>query len=212
MHRGSDVCVGNAGGVADFNRQAWFAREILVHEPPLRGYLRRFLRASNDVADVIQETYARLLSLPDEDLAQIRFPYAFLFTAARRVAFEWARKDHTVSRDVMAATGSRSVLDDSPSAYEELSSLQEAALLAGAIASLPERCRQVLTLRKIHGLPQREIARRLGIAEHTVERHVANGVRQCADYLCARESKHGAPGALGAVRSSNVLDGTRGSR
>ena len=51
------------------------------------------------------------------------------------------------------------------------------------IQTLPDRCRQILTLRKIYGLPQKEIARQLGIAEHTVEAQVGAGVRRCAEYL-----------------------------
>ena len=39
---------------------------------------------------------------------------------------------------------------------------QERRLLAGVIASLPEKCRQVLILRKIHGLSHKEIAPRHG--------------------------------------------------
>ena len=58
---------------------------------------------------------------------------------------------------------------------------QEQGLLARVIASLPEKCRQVLILRKIHGLSQKEIALRLGIAEHTVEKHISHGVRLCAE-------------------------------
>ena len=42
-------------------------------------------------------------------------------------------------------------------------------LLVEAIEQLPTRCREVMTLRKIDGLSQREVAARLGIAEHTVE-------------------------------------------
>jgi DNA-directed RNA polymerase specialized sigma24 family protein len=60
---------------------------------------------------------------------------------------------------------------------------QERRLLARVIASLPEKCRQVLILRKIHGLSHKEIALRMGIAEHTVEKHVSHGVRLCAARL-----------------------------
>ena len=41
---------------------------------------------------------------------------------------------------------------------------QELDLLAEAVRSLPERCRQVFLLRKIQNLSQREIALRLGIS------------------------------------------------
>ena len=46
---------------SEFN--TWFVKEILVHERALRGYLSRFFRNVSDVEDVVQETYARLLSL-----------------------------------------------------------------------------------------------------------------------------------------------------
>lgn len=47
-------------------------------------------------------------------------------------------------------------------------------------------CRDVFLLRKIQGLPQREIAMRLNISENTVETLVARGARRCADYMRAR--------------------------
>lgn len=171
--------------MVEFDRQTWFAQQILVHEARLRSYLRRFMRGRSDIADGIQETYARLLSLPDGALVGIRHPHAFLFAAARNVALEWTRRERMIFRDLMAESGATSVLDDRPSAYEQLSTRQELNLLARAIASLPERCRQVLTLRKLYGLSQKEIAARLGISENTVEKHTANGVRLCADYIYA---------------------------
>jgi RNA polymerase sigma factor (sigma-70 family) len=63
---------------------------------------------------------------------------------------------------------------------------QELAMLAEAISALPERCRQVVTLRKLHGLSHREIAQRLGIAENTVNAQAALGVLRCRDYLRSR--------------------------
>ena len=66
---------------------------------------------------------------------------------------------------------------------ETVNSTQELELLARVIASLPDKCREVLTLRKIHGLPHKQIAARLGIAEHTVEKHISYGTRLCAARL-----------------------------
>lgn len=59
-------------------------------------------------------------------------------------------------------------------------------MLAEAMRSLPVRCREVLILRKIHGLAQKEIAQRLGISENTVESLVSRGLRRCASYLRPR--------------------------
>ncbi len=172
-----------------FDRRTWFINEIMVHESQLRGYLRRFLRRSGDLADGIQETYARLLSLPDESLALIRLPHAFLFTTARHVAVDLARRHRIVFDRVVGQSDFANLLDERPSAYEELNGMQELALLAGAIESLPERCRQVLVLRKLRGLSQKAIAVQLGISENTVEKHAAKAVRQCAAYLEAWQSR-----------------------
>jgi len=171
------------GDMVGYDRREWFARQILVHEAQLRGYLKRFLKSRSDVADGIQETYARLLALSDATLLSIRHPHAFLFTAARNVALEWKRRERLIYRDLMAEPSCSGVLDDGPSAYEELHAQQELELLARAVAALPQRCRQVLTLRKLYGLSQKEIAARLGISENTVEKQTANGVRLCASYI-----------------------------
>jgi RNA polymerase sigma-70 factor (ECF subfamily) len=37
-------------------------------------------------------------------------------------------------------------------------------------------CRETLVLRRVEGLSQREVARRLNISEKTVEKHMATGV------------------------------------
>jgi len=58
-------------------------------------------------------------------------------------------------------------------------------LLTQAVASLPARCRQVFTLRKVYGLSQKEIAAELKISENTVEQHLAKGTRLCSAALAS---------------------------
>jgi RNA polymerase sigma-70 factor (ECF subfamily) len=45
--------------------------------------------------------------------------------------------------------------------------------LQEAIATLPEKCREVFLLSKMEGLKNREIAAKLNISEKTVERHMS---------------------------------------
>jgi RNA polymerase sigma-70 factor (ECF subfamily) len=176
-------------------RNAWLAKEILVHERALRGYLSRFFKNVPDVEDVVQETYARLLDLNDSDSVAVRNWHAFLFASARNVALDRIRKARVVSLDTLAEMGGADVLDQTPSADEALNARQELALLLETIASLPDRCREVLTLRKLYGLSQREIAQRLAIAESTVEKHVAYGVRLCAERMFAKRGEARKPDA-----------------
>ena len=47
-----------------------------------------------------------------------------------------------------------------------------------AIATLPEKCREVFMMSKIDGLKNREIAEKLNISEKTVERHMSIALRK----------------------------------
>ncbi len=59
----------------------------------------------------------------------------------------------------------------------------EIKFLAEAIDSLPARCREIVTLRKLQGVSQKDIAARLGISEQTVQVQVLRGVKRCEAYL-----------------------------
>jgi len=61
-------------------------------------------------------------------------------------------------------------------------------LYCDAVASLPEKCRQVFLLRKIHGLAHKEIAERMGLWLSSVEKYVRQGSVTCRDYLAEREN------------------------
>jgi RNA polymerase sigma factor (sigma-70 family) len=163
----------------------WFFR-VLAHERDLRAFLARSLPYRDDVSDVVQETYARLLALSPERRSAVRSWRAFLFATARNAAVDHLRRREIVSLEALPEINAADVVVRGKEARrpDEIVNLtQERRLLARVIASLPERCRQVLTLRKIHGLSHKEIALRLGITEHTVEKHVSHGVRLCAARL-----------------------------
>ncbi|HEX5458493.1 MAG TPA: sigma-70 family RNA polymerase sigma factor [Steroidobacteraceae bacterium] len=167
----------------DTSTTAWLSI-VLAHERDLRAFLSHCLPHRDDVSDVVQETYTRLLALSPERRSAVRSWRAFLFTTARNVAMDHLRWPASVSLDALPEIDGADVV---PNGGEEqtpdeiVNLTQEQDLLARVIASLPEKCREVLTLRKIHGLSQKEIAQRLGIAEHTVEKHISYGVRLCAE-------------------------------
>jgi len=162
----------------------WFAEEVQPHESELRAYLRSKFSRHLDVDDLIQETYARLLQAREQ--APLRSAKAYLFTTARNAAFDFFRRRKIVTIEGIAEIELLPVFEDRPGVAEAVCHDQELQLLAEAIQALPERCRRVLTLRKLHGLSHREIAQKLGIAENTVNAQVAIGVLRLRDYLRAR--------------------------
>ena len=162
----------------------WFAAEVAPHEGSLRAYLHRQFPRHPDIDDLIQETYARLLQAREH--GPLRAPKAFLFSTARNAAFDFFRRRKVVAIDGIAEIESLPVLEDRPGVPETVCHDQELQLLAEAIQALPARCRQVITLRKIHGLSHAAIAAQLGIAENTVNAQVALGVLRLRDHLRAR--------------------------
>ncbi|HSG69923.1 MAG TPA: sigma-70 family RNA polymerase sigma factor, partial [Planctomycetaceae bacterium] len=76
-----------------------------------------------------------------------------------------------------------SIADDIKLPPESMARKEELQQLIKAIQSLPNRCRQVMTLRKIYGLSQKEVAQRLGISVHTVEAQGSIGLRKCIEYF-----------------------------
>jgi RNA polymerase sigma factor (sigma-70 family) len=156
---------------------AWVAAEVLPHESSVRGWLIRAFGAGAgmDVDDVIQEAYCRLSMLTD--IGHIASSRAYFFQTARNIVLEQMRRARIVRLEAMTELQHASIIDDEPSPERIAGGRRELARVMDLIASLPDRCRTVIELRKIHGLSQREIARRLGVSENVVENDSVRGLR-----------------------------------
>jgi len=151
----------------------WFEDEVHAHDAVLKSYLRGSF-PSIDVEDIAQESYMRTwlahMARP------VRSAKAFLFTVARHLALNSIRRE---KRSPITAVPDLTVLDvadEGRGVAESAAIRDEIALLADAINTLPPRCREILILRKIQCLPQREVAARLGITENTVEEQFCRGI------------------------------------
>jgi RNA polymerase sigma factor (sigma-70 family) len=155
-------------------------------ESVLRACLWRYTHNASDVDELLQETYARLLAVGgSEPHTEIKSVRAFCLTVARNVALDWLRRREVVPLELVANMEALDVLDESAQIEEIVNAHQELSLLADAIATLPRRCRQTFTLRKVYGFTQKEIAAQLNISENTVEQHLTRAARLCAQVLFA---------------------------
>jgi len=157
---------------------AWFDAEVRPHEPGLRAFVQGRVPEA-EVDDVIQESFLKtLLARASGRLTSTR---GFLYTVSGNLARDRyrqrARAPSAVPAEEVAAT--------EPDAAEAASLHQELDVLRDAIERLPLRCRQVLKLRRFHGLSHREVAVRLGISERTVNVQLGHAMRRCADHLRA---------------------------
>lgn len=160
---------------------AWFAREILAHEEALLRYLRRCWPHADDIHDLRQETYVRVYEAARRERPQQ--PKSFLFTTARHLMADRLRRGRIVSIEAVGDFESLNVPVDEVTPERRHDARQSLRRLAEAFDRLPGRCREVVWLRKVEELPQKEVARRLGIAEKTVEKQVAKGARLIAVHV-----------------------------
>ena len=171
----------------------WFAEHVQPHEGMLRAWLQSRFPRESDVDDIVQEAYARVLQA--RATTAIESPKAFLFATARNLVLARLRRQQPVNGQYgLAEFDLESVLDETADVRQAVTRAQELELLTQAIQSLPTRCRQVLTLRKIYGLSQKEVAAQLGISENTVEAQGVIGLRKLSDYFERMERPR--PGTL----------------
>lgn len=175
----------------------WFAAEILCHEAALTRYLRRVWRSPAEVPDFRQEVYVRVYESAAKALPTA--PKSFLFATARNLIADRVRRERVVSIDYTQDLDAWNVLADELSPEQRLSARQELTRLAAALDELPDACREVIWLRRVEGLSQKEAAERLGIPEGTLESHLCRGVRTLMKSL------------LGSAPDSRPREDARGS-
>ncbi len=164
----------------------WFVAEVLIHEAALTRFLSRRWHEPADIPDLRQETYIRVYEAARSSRPQ--HPRAFLFTTARNLMADRIRRSRIVPIEAIADLEQLNVLSEEATPEQHETSRQEVQRLAQALERLPPRCRDVIWLRRVKGLSQKEVAATLGIAEGTVEKQVSKAVRLLADFLCGRSS------------------------
>jgi len=160
----------------------WLAEHLAPHVPMLRAWLAGRFPGLAEIDDIVQDAFTHILAARARG-TEMRSPKAFFFATARNRAIDLVRMRAAHPAESLAENDALDVLDDADGVAEAVARNQELELLTQAIQSLPERCRQVLTLRRLYGLSQREVAARLGISENIVEHEVTIGVRKCTEFL-----------------------------
>jgi RNA polymerase sigma factor (sigma-70 family) len=133
-------------------------------------FLRRRVRSSDDVQDLAQETYLRLLRA--QDLSEVRNPLAYLLQVASHVVLEWVGGQ---PRSASTVTLDEDMLVDGQLPELELDALQSQQRIEKVLASVSPMMRAVLILRLRDEISYYEIAAQLQITERQVRRYLARG-------------------------------------
>lgn len=162
----------------------------------LLSYLKRELRDIHAAQDLVQETYGRVLVKAAAG-ERIDDPRALLYEVARNLVIDRHRqmrvRQHSSDETLLDMPAPAS---DGPET--RYAGQQRLRLLVQAIEGLPPRCKEAFVLHRLDGLPQAEVASRMGISLNMVERHMMLALASCRKALgeprgrpCAAEMADG---------------------
>lgn len=151
----------------------------------LRGYLKRRMRDGQDLDDMVQDVYLRVLSTPETGpVANVR---GFLRRVASNLLIDrYRRKAARLSDN--HTTLDEHIVDDGALAPERIASgRQELALLGDALEAIGPVARDAFLLVRVEGFSHKEAAQRLGITPKAVSHHVERTLARMAERLAMPE-------------------------
>jgi len=143
------------------------------HHAALCAYANRIVDAPDVAEEIVQDVFANLWRT--HGTLRIRTSLrAYLYTAVRNRALNQARRAGWESAlDTMAPLPAEP--GDGPE--DRLDAGETSRRVAAAIAALPPRCREAITLRWIDGLSHAEISEAMGVSRKAVENQITRGLR-----------------------------------
>lgn len=149
------------------------------------GLVRSIMKmsvAQQDVDDILQETFIRVLN--SDAKQEIKSPKGYLFVVSRNLVLkklmQQSKEMHTELDDALTE------IDDDNTVEKELHQKLKFERFSKVLSSLPEKNRRAILLRKLYCLSHKEIAKKMDVSVSSVEKYIANGLKQCKQSLCTQ--------------------------
>lgn len=138
--------------------------------PRTRVFFSSYTRNIEDARDLAQDIFVKLWTMRATLPELLSFP-AYLHRICRNSAIDYARK-HRIMLDIEENFAETDSLDEDCFAREMRSRMKS------RIAEMPERRRRVITMSRIEGKSNEEIAAEMGITKKTVENHLNAALKE----------------------------------
>ena len=148
---------------------------------PLCLYALHYLHDLDEVEDVVQDCFVRLLEAEKRkvesptsffSLEDSQKQKSFLYAAVRNACIDKLRRKNPIVQDISPSDLSGIISDE-----QAVDSSSREAELWTAIEQLPERCREIFLMSKRDGMTYREIAEELCLSEKTVEHQISKALK-----------------------------------
>jgi RNA polymerase sigma-70 factor (ECF subfamily) len=160
------------------NDVAIITQHIKAHDQELRRVMYKRCGCIETAADIVQETYQRMMT--GNLWQQAENPRALMHRIAANLATDQERRHQVRNRYIENVDFINDELQASCHIDPEqiIAARQRLDQLVDAVNLLPPKCRTVFVLRKFENVSHTEIAERLGISRNMVEKHLRNAIQK----------------------------------
>ncbi|WP_417578684.1 sigma-70 family RNA polymerase sigma factor [Nitrincola sp.] len=147
----------------------------VAHSDWLSRFIQRRVGCPHTTADLIQDTYLRLLTsgrLPEQQDAR-----RFLTHVSKGLVIDLYRRKRIEDAYLVYLKNQPEYL--APSLEEHLQMIQALTEIDTMLHRMPEKVRQTLLLRQFEGLSYKDIAERLGVSISSVEKYMVKALQAC---------------------------------
>lgn len=167
-----------------------FEDVYLSYYPGMVRFAKQYIGNKEDAENIVHDAFAEIWETRSSYFYKVNNLLAFLFTAIKNKCIDYLRHQRVVweTKDVLQETYRLEM----QMKFDSLESFNEDALFSGksldnvlakAIDSLPEKCRQIFLMNKLEGKKQKEIAQELNISINTIETQMGLAYKKLKEEL-----------------------------
>ncbi|MCU7371974.1 sigma-70 family RNA polymerase sigma factor [Paucibacter sp. O1-1] len=149
------------------------------HQAWLLDWLRRKLGCAHQAADVVQDTFLRILA-SREALGAMREPRAYLSATAQRLLVDQARRrliEQAYLDELARTVAQHPACHASPE--QTLAAVQALAQISALLERAPAHAREAFLCHYLDGQTHAEIAHALGVSTRMVQKYLVQVLLQC---------------------------------
>lgn len=145
-----------------------------AYAPALKRYFQRRVAVSADVDDLVQDVFLRLARRGD--LQDVENVARYIFQIAANILRDRMRMDVTHRTGAHFSIQDNLIQNTFSSAEHVIEGKEAIERLKTALFELPASTRLIFLLNRVAGMPNTEVAKRLGVSLSTVNKRMASAL------------------------------------
>jgi RNA polymerase sigma-70 factor (ECF subfamily) len=164
--------------MSDDSKKTLFERLIADHGARLRAFLSRRVRRQEDIAELAQEVFLRMLRIPDFE--KLRNPQAYMYTVASNLIKEHAVRERTAQQALDVDDPLiQEQFAEVPAFGADIDAERRIKRLREVLRQLPPKCHAAVVMAHWHGMSYEAIAARLDVSPHMVKKYLSQALLHC---------------------------------